>query len=110
MPKLGDVTFHGKSGQGYVFEVYPVDTDFNDVAAVYAVTRRYKDTRGGYSHEIIYVGETKDLSERFDEHHKANCFIRHNANCICTHLDDKEAPRLTKENDLIKKHNPPCND
>jgi hypothetical protein len=109
MAKLSTVTFQGKSGSKYDFDVWPMDQTFKDVGAVYAVTRRYQDGNTD-SHDIIYVGETGDLSTRFDNHHKADCFTEHKANCICTHLDSKESSRLAKEEDLVKKHNPPCND
>ena len=110
MAKISDATFHGDSGNTYKFEVWPMNQSFNAVGAVYAVTRRYKNANGGYSHKFIYVGETADLSTRFDNHHKADCFVEENANCICTHRDDDEDSRLAKEGDLIAKHNPPCND
>lgn len=110
MAKVSDATFTGQSGAKYRFNVYPIGQAFKAVGAVYAVTRRYKNSKGGYSHEFIYVGETGDLSTRFDDHHKADCFTRHKANSICTHTDDDEDSRLSKEDDLIKKHNPPCND
>lgn len=110
LAKINDATFTGQSGTKYSFNVYPMDQAFKAVGGVYAVTRRYKNSNGGYSHEIIYVGETGDLSTRFNDHHKADCFTRHKANAICTHRDDDEDSRLSKEGDLIKKHNPPCND
>ena len=110
MAKISTATFRGKSGETYSFNVYPMGQAFKAVGAVYAVTRRYKNSSSGHSHEIIYVGETSDLSTRFDDHHKADCFVRQNANCICTHGDDDEDSRLAKEDDLIKQHNPLCND
>lgn len=110
MAKISSATFKGKSGETYGFNAYPMGQAFKAVGAVYAVTRRYKNSNGGYSHEIIYVGETGDLSTRFDDHHKADCFTRHNANCICTHGDNDEDSRLAKEDDLIKQQNPSCND
>lgn len=110
MPKITDATFRGQSGARYAFEVYPIEANFNDVGAVYAITRRYKNTQNGFSHQIIYVGQTENLSARFDNHHKAGCFTRRNANCICTHLDDDEDSRLRKEDGLVKRHDPPCND
>ena len=110
MAKISNATFHGRSGKPYDFNVWPMNQPFNAVAAVYAVTRRYQKAEGGFSHEIIYVGETEDLSERFGNHHKSNCFVKKNANCICTHRDDDGDSRLGKEEDLIQKHDPPCND
>ena len=108
--KISDASFKGKSGEKYRFNVYPMGQAFKAVGAVYAVTRRSKNSSGLYSHEIIYVGETGDLSTRFDDHHKADCFAQHNANCICTHGDEDEESRLAKEDDLIRQQNPPCND
>jgi len=110
LAKISDATFTGKSGTKYSFQAFPMDQAFKAVGGVYAVTRRYKNSNGGYSHEIIYVGQTGDLSTRFDDHHKADCFTKHKATCICVHVDDDEDSRLSKEDDLIKKHNPPCND
>jgi predicted GIY-YIG superfamily endonuclease len=110
MARISKVTFHGKSGNAYEFEVWPLNQAFNAVGAVYAITRRYQNATGGYSHDVIYIGQTGDLSTRFDDHHKADCFTRHKANCICTHRDDDEDSRLAKEADLIAAYHPPCND
>ena len=109
MAKLGKLTLRGASGQTYEFEVYAFDSDFNAVGAVYAITRRAQKEDGGYDHTIIYIGETSDLSTRFDGHHKEDCFVQHNANCTCIHRDDGESPRRAKEADLIANYNPPCN-
>ena len=108
MAKISSVMIKGKSGEEYAFDVWALDQAFNPVAAVYAITRRYQND-DSYSHEIIYVGQTDDLSTRFDDHHKAECFKRKNANCICTHRDNDEDSRLSKEDDLIKLHKPTCN-
>ncbi len=111
--KLGTITFTGKSGTEYEYEfgVYPLNTRFKEgYEAVYFVTRRYKTTDGKFSHKRIYVGETDDLSERFDNHHKESCFGKHGANCVCIHKESRQSARLRIEDDLISKHNPPCND
>jgi len=49
-----------------------------------------------------------DLSTRFNDHHQANCFTKNKANCIRIHRDDEDS-RLAKESDLMKRHNPDCN-
>jgi hypothetical protein len=110
MAKISTVDFMGKSGKSYGFNVYPFDQQFKAIGAVYIVSRRYMTANGRHSHKVIYVGQTDDLSIRFDDHHKANCFKQNDANCICTHVDDDEDSRLAKEDDLIKLQNPPCND
>lgn len=111
MAKLGTIAFTGASGATYDFDVYPWGTGFKkDYGAVYFVTKRGKNAEGGYSHTRIYLGETEDLSTRFDNHHKQDCFDRNEANCICIHGEQDESARLRIEKDLIDKYHPPCND
>jgi hypothetical protein len=109
LAKISKLKLKGKSGEEYAFSVYPLDQGFKAVGAVYAVTRRHKNKKGEYSHDVIYVGETRNLSERFEDHHKIDCFKEHDANCICVHRDDDSDSRLAKEDDLVKQHNPDCN-
>ena len=109
MAKLGTLALKGDSGQTYEFNVYSYDTKFKAVGAVYGITRRTL-SGGNYDHTTIYIGETGDLSTRFDDHHKESCFTEHNANCKCTHPDENEDSRLKKEADLINNYIPPCND
>jgi len=110
MAKLSTVTFTGKSGTKYDFNVYPWGTSFKkDYDAVYFITRRTEKPDGGYSHTRIYVGQTEDLSTRFDNHHKQACFDKHKKNCVCVHREDDEDTRLDIEQDLIDNYEPPCN-
>jgi hypothetical protein len=110
MANLGDLTYHGASGVLYKFTVHPWGTVFKAVGAVYCVTKRTPKSDGGGSHDLIYIGETGDLSERFDAHHKAACMERHGANCICIHVERDVQVRLRMEADLLAEHDPPCND
>ena len=110
MTEVGTLTLKGATGQTYDFSVYTYDTESKAVGAVYLITRREREPDGGYNHTAIYIGETGDLSTRFDDHHKESCFTQNNANCNCIHLDANEDSRLKKEADLIANYNPPCND
>jgi len=111
MAKLASITFTGKSGTKYEFNAYPWGTNFKkDYGAVYFVTKRTKNSEGGYSHTQIYVGQTENLSTRFDDHHKQYCFDRHGANCICVYGAQDENTRLKVEQDLINNYHPPCNE
>ncbi len=110
MAKLSILTLKGASGQTYDFEVYSYDSDFNALGAVYAITRRTQKNDGNYKHTLIHIGETGDLSTRYNGHHNEDCFFQHNANCTCIHLDDDENSRLATKADLIAKYNPRCND
>ena len=111
MSKFGTIQFAGKSGRQYEFEIYPWGTIFRkDFGAVYFVTKRSKKPDGGYSHERIYVGQTEDMSTRFDNHHQQACFDKRGANCICVHGEQVERTRLVIERDLIENYHPPCNE
>ena len=108
MPKLGTLFLKGKSGTSYPFVVYSLDSNFSKIPAVYVVTDRHKNEES-YSHNIIYIGQTDNLKERFENHHKQNCFDKHNANVLCIHQESSEKKRLTIETDLIEVKNAPCN-
>ncbi len=110
MAKFGKLTLNGASGQTFDFTVYSYDTEFKAVGAVYGITDRQKKPDGNHNHLTIYIGETGDLSTRFDSHHKESCFTTHNANCKCIHRDKHEGSRRRKEADLIDNYNPSCND
>ncbi|MEW8089596.1 MAG: GIY-YIG nuclease family protein [Candidatus Thiodiazotropha endolucinida] len=109
MAKLATMALTGASGQQYNFNVYSIDTEFQSLGAVYYVSRRTMANQKG-SHTEVYIGQSGDISERFENHHKAYCFHQHGANCISIHADDNEFSRLDKEQDLIQAYNPPCND
>ncbi len=108
MAKIADATFDGKSGR-YSFEVYPINTTFNSVGAVYIFTKRVVDASGKGSHELLYIGETESLADRIPNHEKWRTARDHGANCICVHRDDNGKSRLNKETDLRAASLTPCN-
>ena len=109
MGKFGTITCKGASGAKYEFTAYSDDTDFNAIGAVYVITSRSQKNDGSYSHLRIYVGETGDLSTRFDNHHQQDCFDKNKTNCICVYVEENEVTRLAIESDLLDKYDPPCN-
>ncbi len=110
MSKLGTIDLQGQSGQKYTFNIYKWGTEFKDIGAVYYISNRQENADGSWSHTNIYVGQTEDMSGRFDDHHKALCFKDHNANAIGVHQEENEDSRLFIEEDLIEGLNLPCND
>jgi hypothetical protein len=110
MAKIGTMSVVGKSGTKYVFNLYPIGTNFKAVGAVYIITKRTAKPDGGGNHTSLYVGETGDLSTRFDDHHKQSCFDRNGANCIGAHQDGSADSRLSKESDILDGNDWPCND
>lgn len=101
------VNWVGQSGTEYTYWIYEFGTTFSKVPANYIFA---KET----SLETllaIYIGETNDISERFDNHHKMPCIRRNGATRICVHKgsEDKDT-RCKEEADLIANYRPVCND
>lgn len=99
------VTVSGKSGVTHEFEVYRWGTTFNSVGGLYLVLK--KQPTGKYG--LLYVGQTGDLSERFDNHHKQTSFDRHGKTHIAVKGEGAEKKRLSIESDLIQNYQPVCN-
>ncbi len=110
MPSLGKTVFDGKSGKAYGFSVYPLRTRIRKIAGLYVIANRSHDDSSGHQHKVLYVGQTEDLSQPFERHHKAQEFDRCGANCICLHADDSEDSRIEKERDLVASMCPALND
>lgn len=99
------ITLRGKSGASYDFEVYPWGQEFRPVGAVYAVLRERADGR----YDVLYIGQTGDLSDRFANHHRQGCFDRNGKTHVGVHQESSEQRRLSIEKDLIDGYDPPCN-
>lgn len=105
MAAVDKVTVEGISGTQYEFDVYLWGTQFKPVGAVYIVLK--KKPTGNY--DLLYVGQTGDLSERFDNHHKKPCFDRNGKTHIGVRVESSEKRRLSIEADLTAKYKPVCN-
>lgn len=66
-----------------------------------------KKQAGDYS--ILYIGQTGNLSERFDNHHQAQCFNRNGKTHVAVRGEGSEQRRLAIETDLIRKYQTSCN-
>ena len=97
----------GRSGKEYTYWIYDIGATFGKSPANYVFAKETKpDTL-----LAIYIGETGDISERFDNHHKMPCIRQNGATYICAHTSsgDKEV-RCEEESDLIANYHPVCND
>ena len=110
MPSLGKTSFDGESGETYRFTVYPLRTRIRKIAGLYIIANRSHDDSSKYLHEALFVGQTEDLSQSFEKHHKAREFERLGANCICLHADKSQESRIEKKRDLIANLRPVCDD
>lgn len=99
------ILWTGKSGAQYKYWIYKLPPDFKAQPGNYVFA---KETKPG-SWAPVYIGQTNDLSERFDDHHQAGCIRRNGATHIHVHLNKSKQARLDEESDLIARWNPPCN-
>ena len=95
----------GASGQEYTYYVYSWPVNFKDKRGANYLFCKIVDNEWG----AIYIGETGDLSDRFDSHHAMSCIRREGATHIHAHLNSNESNRLDEEANLIENHYPPCN-
>ena len=101
----------GLSGKSYRYIVFTIDRNLHTVATTLdAVGGNYCFARENPNHSWtpIYFGETGDLSERFNNHHKASCIKRKGATHIHVRENTKKSERLVEEKDLNDKWNPKC--
>ncbi|WP_300033660.1 GIY-YIG nuclease family protein [uncultured Roseobacter sp.] len=100
------IEWQGASGARYKYWIYPLPPNFDSVPGNYLFAKEVAPGKW----RPIYVGQTNDLSERFDSHHKAACFKRNGATHIHAHAHSGgEAARLAEERDLKLGLNPTCN-
>jgi hypothetical protein len=109
--KYGNITFGGKTGETYHFQVWPLETRFKSVAAVYFVTKRAYDnsTYRRACHDGIYIGQTENLSGALVAAAQLERFRKFGANCVCIHLLADEGRRIAVEQDLLAVHSTRCN-
>ena len=100
------VTWAGKSGEKYTYMVFKIGEAFGAAPANYIFCK--KTTEGPV--QAIYIGQTDNFSERFDNHHRMPCIKQEGATHICAHKSSSSEPtRKAEVDDLIAKYNPICN-
>jgi predicted GIY-YIG superfamily endonuclease len=101
------IEWDGISGKTYTYWIYETGYIFANQPGNYVFARETESGR----FKPIYIGQTDDLSERFDNHHKMSCIRRNGATHICAHKSsENESTRRAEELDLIKRWKPTCND
>ena len=108
MKKLVIINLTDSSGLCYTFDVYPINTQFNEISVVYALIHvNYSDK---LTYKIFYIGSTNNLHERLKNHHKLKECIEKGVNCIGINIDRSEFSRAVKERDLIRAYAPTENE
>ncbi len=104
--KTETVSWPGKSGRKYLYWVYKLPLNIRDDPGNYIFAK--ENSPGKWT--PVYIGETKDLSERFDDHHKMPCIEQNGATHIHVRVNkDGERARRAEVATLIAEWHPPCN-
>lgn len=99
-------TWTGVSGEQYKYWIHEIGSSFKGEAGNYIFAKLNSAGRW----EAVYIGETGNLSERFDNHHAMPCIKRNQATHIHAHLTPGGRNiRLAEESDLRENYDPPCN-
>lgn len=89
---------------GYNFDgPYDPNRGFkNKIAAIYAII----DSKS----KLMDIGQSEDLNNRFPNHPRKQCWIRHkNGNInLYIHQESSEQRRLIIEKEIRNSYNPPC--
>ena len=109
MAKLDTVTFTGQSGQTYTFRIYVWKHQFKPLGGVYVVTERRMEPDHPPTYAPIFVDQTDDLSQLFDDHPNRTCFEFYYANTIAVMAEPNETERGRIKEDLLDALQPPCN-
>ncbi|MCI0432583.1 MAG: hypothetical protein L0271_02880 [Gemmatimonadetes bacterium] len=106
MGDLGIYLWTGKSGQKYRYTVYMFGTVFGPGPANFIFAH---ESRPGH-YVPVYIGQTGDLSEPFEDHVALECIKQRRVTHIhVRHSDAREELRRAERSDLILAWNPPCN-
>lgn len=102
---MSTITLTGCSGNSYEFTIYKKGTSFKEVGGVYYVTKIVDN-----KHSRIYLGITNDLSTRFDDHHKEDCFEKYGVTHIAIYRSSSDTNRKKIEKDILCNYKFPCNE
>jgi hypothetical protein len=99
------VYWRGLAGTQYKYFYYPLTQSLKAIAGNYIFA---KIVNGQWF--AVYVGETQDLSTRFDAHHAWECIQKNGVTHIHAHGSSDDAQvRRDEETDLRQYLKPPCN-
>ena len=100
------VNWPGKSGRKYLYWVYKLPLNIRNDPGNYIFAKEISPGKW----TPVYIGETKDLSERFDDHHKMPCIEQNGSTHIHVRVNkDGQRARRDEVANLIAEWHPPCN-
>jgi alpha-L-arabinofuranosidase len=100
---ISSAVFRGKKDR-YDFQVFPIDAEFEDVSAIYIISKRKIDKRKKAHHALVCIGQTDSILDEMKKHKKGKCVKQHQANAISILPETNEKTRLKIETDLKAAH------
>ena len=104
---ISSAVFRGRKDR-YDFKVFPLDNDFEDVSAIYVISRRKIDRQKKGHHALVCIGQTDSVLGEL-KRHKNKCIKKYNANVISILPEANEKKRIKIEEDLRAAHTIACN-
>lgn len=106
MAEAKTIMWPGLSGKEYKYWIYLIGTTFKEEAGNYIFAKEIKQK----TWSPCYIGQTKNLNQRLENHEKETCATRNGATHIHVHLTPGgETVRRAEESDLLQKWSTPCN-
>ena len=108
MPRKSTINFSGQSGTVFTFDTQDISKTPTIRESVYFVTHRKINVFGAVR-DVVYIGQSVDITSKFPDHPKKACFQEHEADCLCIYAEDSEPERQRIYDDLINGYEPKCN-
>ncbi len=106
--RIGAAVFRGRKTR-YDFQVYPLDFAFENVPAIYVISKRKTDHKKRAHHSLVCIGQTDSILSELQKHTQSKCVKKHEANVISILPEKSEKKRLKIEEDLKAAHQIVCN-
>jgi len=112
------ITLTGRSGRSYSFHLYPWGQSFKAVGGLYAAIKQESSlaqalypssNAAGPGYSVQYVGQTGDLSQRPEHHHREAAIRRAGVTHVAAIVQGNEQTRRQIEADLVGGLQPPLN-
>lgn len=100
---ISSAVFRGEKNR-YDFTVFPLDAVFEDVPAIYIISRRTVDKSKKAHHALVCIGQTESLLDELRKHKKDKRAKKFAANSISLLHEENEIRRLKIETDLKAAH------
>jgi hypothetical protein len=98
--------WRGISGIEYAYNIYPLNTDWDDLPGNFIITKETSPHRWF----PIYIGRTKSFKDKLPFFSGIPCVKSQHPTHIHTHTNNSDSGSLIEERDLLDNYSMPCQD